>query len=112
MDLECFLKDLMRLREDIEEFVVCVIESQRINSDILNCLMKSMDSVVPKWIFFVEQTEIGTIEQINQRLVDLEYGITNNDVVYFADALCNGVGNLIVQYIDVITEVLDEERNA
>lgn len=112
MDLECFLQDLIRLRDYIDEFVICVIERQMIDREKLNYMMESMESVVPQWLFFVEQTGIGTMEFINQRLADLEYGITNNDVVYFADTLCNGVGNLIAQYINVITEVLYEDRNS
>lgn len=109
MDLKCFLLELESLNKYIDDFLIFIHENQRIDQEKLQVLMQYLDKIIPKWIFFIEQTEIGTVENLNQTLTDIEYGIENDDIVYFMDTLCNGIGTLAVQYIDVITEAVYEE---
>lgn len=108
MDLRAFLEELKNLKKLSEELFYYVEENEKVKSENLDVFLLELQKIIPKIIFFNEQTQIGDSNWLNVILEDLEMGIINEDIILFMDTLYNGLVSLIDEYIEIITEAMYE----
>lgn len=109
MDLEKFLFTMSGLCEEIGQ------KTERLENDAqkgfqeMPGLLEHLAAALPSWFFFIEQTGIGSKEQVLQVLQDMERAIKAEDSVLLADALLYGLRDMAGEYIKIIEGALYEE---
>lgn len=109
MNLEQFLNALKNLISLAEMAVEKAGKDRTTRGDYTNQLLLSMEKIVPDWLVLIEQTGLGNKEDLEQVVSDIEYAITNDDIVVYMDVLLNGLIELINQYYTAISEALSDE---
>lgn len=108
MDLEKFAGQLKKLVKEIQEKTDLLEASAKKGMDGMPDLLQGLGAILPDWLFFIEQTGIGTKERIFQILSDMEAAMQAKDAILLGDALLNGLGLAAKETIGVIEGALHE----
>jgi hypothetical protein len=109
MDLDKFLLGLKSLYDEIGQKTEVLENDFARGFQEMPGLLEKLSAVLPNWFFFIEQTEIGSKEQVVQVLQDMEKAIVVEDSVLLADALLYGLQEMVGEYIRIIKGALYEE---
>ena len=106
MDINQFLEELRILKIEIEKIVEKIENNTSAGISEMPNLLKKIQTFLPDWFYFIEQTKIGEKQEILKVLTDIINGVNAGDGVFLADALLFGLGGLIEIYELVIKEAL------
>ena len=109
MDLDEFLTHLKELDAEINRQTSMWGESVKNRFARTKELFGKLEGVLPEWFFFIEQTEIGTKEEILAVLSDLEEALRTEDSVLLADTLLYGLQADVQKYLTVISGAMEDE---
>ena len=108
MDLDKFYGCLRRLYEEIGKKVECLENDAGKGFSEMDGLLKNLAGLLPDWFFFIEQTGIGTKDQILSVLQDMEAAVIAEDTVLLADTLLYGLQKMAGDYMRIIEEAVYE----
>lgn len=106
MDVENFIRQLKELSREIQEKAEVLMGNTRKGFDGMPGLLRSLEGILPEWLFFMEQTGIGSKECIFQVLSDMEEAMQAEDGILMGDALLNGLGIMTDKNIRAIEGAL------
>ncbi len=109
MDLNRFLTGLKELHEEITLKTKALENDSKKGFRGMSDLIQRMTVLLPEWFLFIEQTEIGTKEEILLVLRDMEEAMQKEDSVLLADTLLFGLQARTGEYIRIVEEALYEE---
>lgn len=99
-------EELRILKIEIEKIVEKIENNTSAGISEMPNLLKKIQTFLPDWFYFIEQTKIGEKQEILKVLTDIINGVNAGDGVFLADALLFGLGELIEIYELVIKEAL------
>ena len=106
MDINQFLEELKVLKIEIEKIVEKIENNASVGIKEMPSLLKKIQTFLPDWFYFIEQTQVGEKQVILDILEDIINGVNARDGGVLADALLFGLGELIETYELVINEAL------
>ena len=109
MEIRGFLEKLKGLKDKAVMQTELVENNGKNRIETMAELVQMIEAILPEWFFFIDQTEIGSKDEILLVLKDIQKGSLAEDSVYLADVLWNGLRRLAMAYIDMIEEALDGE---
>lgn len=109
MELDRFLESLKKLDSEIANTVKILENDRKKGFQEISGLTSRLGELLPKWFFFIDQTGIGTKEEILLVLRNLEEAMQEQDSVLLADALLFGLQVKVQEYGGIIEEALYEE---
>lgn len=109
MELDRFLTELIEMNTEIHQKVDVIENDREKGMQEMPELLNRLTSLMPKWFYFIDQTGIGTKENILLILRDMEEAMQREDSILLADALLYGLHTIAEEYIEVIKEALYEE---
>ena len=108
--------DLIQFIEELEQLVIIIDEiientDRNIENGIekMNSLIEGVKKIMPKWTYFIQETQIGKVEDLFTILDDINNGIEATDDVLLLDSLEYGLKSMVLEYISIIKEALDDE---
>ncbi|MGN0169375.1 MAG: hypothetical protein ACI39H_01265 [Lachnospiraceae bacterium] len=109
MDLRKMTAQMDELIEMIDHVVTLLEEGKKEYREEMKKLFEDLNAFLPGIFYFIEQTEIGSVEMIVQIIKDVEEGIAKDDTALLSDSLLFGLESTLEQYKEIINEALYEE---
>ena len=107
MDFVNFLNNLGIIIDEIEKKVQNIENDTNAGIASMSELIQKINTVLPDWFYFIDQTGIGEKQVIGEILNDILMAMEDKDKVLLEDALLFGMQSLMLQYKNVIEEALN-----
>lgn len=109
MDVNQFLINLKELDAMIDTQVVLLDGNRKKAFQEMQNLFQKLELLLPDWFLLIDQTGIGTNEQILTVLSDMEEAMRTEDSILLADAILFGLQTTARDYIRIIDEAVGDE---
>ena len=109
MDINIFVNELEELEKTINDIIVVIENNITDGISKMDVLINAIKNIMPEWTYFINETQIGNIEDVFLILEDINKGIEASDSVLLLDALEYGLSSMVLEYIGIIKEALYEE---